>query len=209
MNTRYSRLVKPCIDKFLSILILVILFPISLLICVALIVDAKNIVFSQTRVGQAGKNFRILKFRTMVENAEARLEWLLLNEPELKKEWDKHHKLHNDPRITFIGRLLRRFKLDELPQLFNVLKGEMSLVGPRPLVEGEFEKHFSETDKQKYLSTKPGITGTWTTSGVNASSMDYEERIKLELTYVEDISLTKDLKILFKTAIDALSGYGI
>ncbi len=209
MIPSYSRALKPIIDWILSILILLTLTPVLFLICVALIIETKKIVFSQTRVGQNGKVFRILKFRTMVEDAETQLEWLLLNEPELKNEWDKHHKLHRDPRITFTGRLLRRFKLDEFPQLFNVIRGEMSLVGPRPLVEGEFEKYFSEAAKQKYLSAKPGITGAWTTSGPNASNIDYEERIKLETAYVEDISLSNDLQILLKTAYNAFLGYGI
>ncbi|HGU1916798.1 TPA: sugar transferase, partial [Escherichia coli] len=135
------------------------------------------------------------KFRSMVTNSKEVLENLLLNDPVSKMEWDATFKLKNDPRVTKIGAFLRRTSLDELPQLFNVLKGEMSLVGPRPIIDEELERYNDEVEY--YLLSKPGMTGLWQVSG--RSDVDYETRVYLDTWYVKNWSMWNDLVILFKT----------
>jgi undecaprenyl-phosphate galactose phosphotransferase len=131
----------------------------------------------------------------MVINSKEVLEALLLNNPEARAEWDETFKLKNDPRITRIGHLLRKTSMDELPQLFNVLKGEMSLVGPRPIINAELERYSDEVDY--YLLSKPGMTGLWQVSG--RSDVDYETRVYLDAWYVKNWSMWNDIAILFKT----------
>ena len=139
--------------------------------------------------------FACYNFRTMVPNAEQQLPQLLENNPELQAQWDKEHKLKDDPRVSKLGEFLRRTSLDELPQLFNVLKSEMSLVGPRPIVEAELQKYGLE--KSYYLMVRPGMTGLWQVSGRN--DVDYDTRVYLDAWYVKNWSLWYDLAILFKT----------
>jgi lipopolysaccharide/colanic/teichoic acid biosynthesis glycosyltransferase len=131
----------------------------------------------------------------MVINSKEVLEQLLANNPEARAEWDETFKLKNDPRITRIGHLLRKTSMDELPQLFNVLKGEMSLVGPRPIINAELERYSDEVDY--YLLSKPGMTGLWQVSG--RSDVDYETRVYLDAWYVKNWSMWNDIAILFKT----------
>jgi undecaprenyl-phosphate galactose phosphotransferase len=146
-------------------------------------------------VGKKGKRFNCFKFRSMVPNADQALTNLLESNPDLQAQWLKEHKLKDDPRISPLGEFLRRTSMDELPQLFNVLKNEMSLVGPRPIVEEELEKYGLE--KSYYLMVRPGMTGLWQVSGRN--DVDYETRVYLDAWYVKNWSLWYDLAILFKT----------
>jgi undecaprenyl-phosphate galactose phosphotransferase len=166
-----------------------------LIIAIALKWEGGNVLFAHTRVGKNSRAFRCFKFRSMVPDAEAKLQKLLQSNSQLKLQWDKEHKLKDDPRISKLGAFLRRTSLDELPQLFNVLKSEMSLVGPRPIVREELQKYGLE--KSYYLMVRPGMTGLWQVSGRN--DVDYETRVYLDAWYVKNWSLWYDLAILFKT----------
>jgi len=153
------------------------------------------IMYSQERIGRHGRRFRAWKFRSMVPNADQVLNDLLEKDPEMRKEWEADHKLKNDPRITWIGNLLRKTSLDELPQLWNILKGEMSLVGPRPIVEAEIEKYAEQYEQ--YVAVLPGLTGLWQISGRNKTT--YPQRIEYDAYYVRNWSLWLDLHILICT----------
>lgn len=157
--------------------------------------DGAPIFFAHYRVGCDGKLFRCLKFRTMYRSSEQMLADLLRDDPAARAEWARDQKLTNDPRVTPIGNFLRRTSLDELPQLFNVLRGEMSLVGPRPITVAELTRYGRV--RWHYLSVRPGLTGLWQVSGRNNTT--YEERVALDRRYVEHHSIWLDLKILFKT----------
>lgn len=158
--------------------------------------DPGPIIFAHTRIGKNGKAFPCYKFRSMVVNSKEMLEKHLSENPEARAEWEREFKLKNDPRITPIGQVLRKSSLDELPQIFNVLKGEMSLVGPRPVVQEELDKYYGEAVKE-YCSVKPGITGLWQVSG--RSDVDYPERVAMDVEYVRTRNLWKDIVILYKT----------
>ena len=158
--------------------------------------DPGPIFFAHTRIGKDGKPFPCYKFRSMVVNSKEMLEKYLAENPEAKVEWERDFKLKNDPRVTSIGHVLRKSSLDELPQIFNVLRGEMSLVGPRPVVQEELNKYYGEAVKE-YCSVKPGITGLWQVSG--RSDVDYPERVAMDVEYVRTRSLWKDIVILYKT----------
>lgn len=164
--------------------------------------DYGDLMYCQKRVGKDGIIFKMYKFRTMVENADEKLEELL-KEERYKKEWEENQKLEDDPRITKIGRWLRKTSLDELPQVINVLLGDMSIVGPRPLVEGELEAHGGTA---LYWKVKPGITGYWASHG--RSNIDYKERLEMEYFYVRNCSLKLDLICLYKTFLSVLTGKG-
>jgi Undecaprenyl-phosphate galactose phosphotransferase WbaP len=151
--------------------------------------------FKHRRVGQGGKFFHCIKFRTMVPNADQVLQNLLNSDRAVKEEWLRDHKLRDDPRVTQVGRFLRRTSLDELPQLWNVLRGEMSLVGPRPVVPDELSRYGNKV--ATFLSARPGITGLWQISGRNDT--DYRRRVALDVCYVRSRSLLLDVYILFKT----------
>jgi len=165
--------------------------------------DKGGIFFKQERIGKDGKPFVIYKFRSMVHNAEELLEELLKDD-KYKNAWDENQKLENDPRITKIGRYLRKSSLDELPQILNVLKGEMSIVGPRPLVEGELEAHGGS---KLYWKVKPGITGWWASHG--RSDVDYDERLKMEYYYIRNMSFKLDLICIYKTFIAVIKHKGV
>ncbi|ELB7344379.1 undecaprenyl-phosphate galactose phosphotransferase WbaP [Klebsiella michiganensis] len=190
-----SRLIKRVFDIAGSLAIIAILSPILLYISRKVKKDGGPAIYGHERIGKGGKPFKCLKFRSMVINSKEVLEHLLDNDPEAKKEWEATFKLKNDPRITKIGKFLRRTSLDELPQLFNVLKGEMSLVGPRPIITAELERYNDEVDY--YLLSKPGMTGLWQVSG--RSDVDYETRVYLDAWYVKNWSMWNDIAILFKT----------
>jgi Undecaprenyl-phosphate galactose phosphotransferase WbaP len=160
--------------------------------------------YGQRRIGEGGKYFKIWKFRTMVVNAEHTLADYLAKHPELCAEWLRLHKLKNDPRNTPIGRILRRTSLDELPQLWSILRGKMSLVGPRPIVDREVEKYAD--DFEYYLQVRPGVTGLWQVSGRNNTS--YAERVALDRFYVRNWSVWLDLYILAKTVRTVFTGHG-
>lgn len=157
--------------------------------------DGGDVLFSHIRIGKNGKAFKVYKFRTMVPNSDRVLRDLLCSNPELKAEWLRDHKLKDDPRVTTIGKFLRKTSLDELPQLWNVVKGEMSLVGPRPIVRAELHK-YGRTSRY-YLAVKPGLTGIWQISGRNDT--DYYRRVAMDRHYVRIASLSLDLVVLLKT----------
>lgn len=161
--------------------------------------------FFQDRVGKKGKGFKCYKFRTMYRDAGERLQELLESNEEARTEWGKFWKLRDDPRITRVGRFLRRTSLDELPQIFNVLKGDMSLVGPRPVTRDEIDKYYKDT-AELCFSVTPGITGLWQVSG--RSNTSYEYRIALDSWYVRNWNLWLDIIILFKTVNVVLRGDG-
>ncbi|MDO9454443.1 MAG: sugar transferase [Stagnimonas sp.] len=158
--------------------------------------SGRPVLFRHRRVGQGGRAFDVYKFRSMVKDAEARLEALLATDAVVAKEWAETHKIKHDPRVTAVGRFLRKTSLDELPQIINVLKGEMSLVGPRPVVEQELEKYGASLPY--YLSVKPGLTGLWQISG--RSDLAYSKRVALDVEYARTQSFWKDVAIVLKTA---------
>ena len=187
------KVIKRLFDIIVSLLGLLILSPLFLLLTILIKCDSKGpVFFIQKRVGRNGKKFGIFKFRTMRINAE---ELIASFTPEQLKEWKENFKLKNDPRITRVGKFLRNTSLDELPQLINIFIGNMSLVGPRPIVEEELEWYGEK--KSVLLSVRPGLTGWWATNG--RSEVSYPERCDYELYYVYNCSLLLDIKILFKT----------
>jgi Undecaprenyl-phosphate galactose phosphotransferase WbaP len=190
-----ARLTKRLFDLVSATALLVLLSPILLLIAFALKLEGGNIFFAHQRIGKNGRKFDCYKFRSMVPNAEELLNQLLAANPALQAEWQREYKLKDDPRVSKLGDFLRRTSLDELPQLLNVLKSEMSLVGPRPIVQEELQRYGSE--KSYYLMVRPGMTGLWQVSGRN--DVDYETRVYLDAWYVKNWSLWYDLAILFKT----------
>jgi Undecaprenyl-phosphate galactose phosphotransferase WbaP len=196
-NLRYwpARLLKRVFD-LLAALMLLILGALPLLyVALRIRRDGGPAIFAHKRVGQSGKVFPCFKFRTMQVDAEERLRELLANDPAARAEWEREFKLRNDPRITPIGHFLRRTSLDELPQLFNVIRGEMSLVGPRPVIRAELARYGDDVDY--FLMVRPGMTGLWQVSGRNDTS--YETRVYLDTWYVKNWSLWYDIAILFKT----------
>lgn len=190
-----SRLIKRLFDITVSLLIIILLSPLLLYIYTRVRKDNGPAIYGHERVGKGGKNFMCLKFRTMVTDSKEVLDDLLNRDPDAKEEWMRTFKLKNDPRITRIGSFLRRTSLDELPQLFNVIKGEMSLVGPRPIITEELERYNEEVEY--YLLSKPGMTGLWQVSG--RSDVDYDTRVYLDAWYVKNWSMWNDIAILFKT----------
>ncbi len=199
-----SRFLKRLFDIFGSLFIILILSPIIIYISQKVRKDGGPAIYGHERIGKNGKPFKCLKFRSMVINSKEVLEDLLLNDASAKEEWEATFKLKNDPRITKIGAFLRRTSLDELPQLFNVLKGEMSLVGPRPIITAELARYNEEVDY--YLLSKPGMTGLWQVSG--RSDVDYETRVYLDAWYVKNWSMWNDIAILFKTVTVVLKKDG-
>ncbi|PKM79055.1 MAG: undecaprenyl-phosphate galactose phosphotransferase WbaP [Firmicutes bacterium HGW-Firmicutes-13] len=191
-----SRTIKRTFDAVFSLLGLVLLSPLFFLLAVLIKIDSKGpALFAHIRVGREGKKFTCYKFRTMRKNAHEELKALLSRDPELYSQWENDFKLKEDPRVTNVGKFLRRTSLDELPQLWNVFKGDMSLVGPRPIVEEEIVKY---GEKARYLfKVTPGITGLWQVSGRNDA--DYEKRILLDEYYAKNWSLWLDVEIIIRT----------
>lgn len=196
-NLRYwpARLLKRFFDVLASIVILLLLLPLFIYLSLAIRKDGGPAIFAHRRVGQGGRIFDCYKFRSMRVDAEKQLRDILANSPELCKEWEREFKLKNDPRISEIGHFLRRTSLDELPQIFNVIKGDMSLVGPRPVVHAELDRYGDDVDY--FLMVRPGMTGLWQVSGRN--DLDYDTRVYLDTWYVKNWSLWYDIAILFKT----------
>lgn len=190
-----SKVVKRWFDIIASSLLLFLLSPILALLVWKITRDSGPAIFGHMRVGQNRRLFKCLKFRTMVWNADSVLAELLDSDSEARAEWEQCFKLKNDPRITCIGNFLRKTSLDELPQLWNVLKGEMSLVGPRPVVVDELKNYGN--DVEYYLTAKPGMTGIWQISGRN--DVDYDTRVKMDSWYVKNWSLWSDIVIILKT----------
>lgn len=172
-----------------------------LVIMILIKLDSKGRVFyRQARIGRYGRKFHVYKFRTMVEDADRILKTYLDNSPELRAEWLATHKLKQDPRVTRIGSILRKLSLDELPQLWNVIVGDMSLIGPRPIVDAEVEKYGKCFEL--YIQVRPGLTGLWQVSGRNDTT--YEHRVELDEYYILNRSLKLDLQILLKTVFVVL-----
>ncbi|WP_312687685.1 undecaprenyl-phosphate galactose phosphotransferase [Kosakonia sp.] len=192
---RSSRFLKRSFDIVCSLMILVVASPLFAYLWYKVTRDGGPAIYGHQRVGRHGKLFPCYKFRSMVMNSQEVLDALLASDPIAREEWEKDFKLKNDPRITRVGRFIRRTSLDELPQLFNVLKGEMSLVGPRPVVSDELTRYLEDVDY--YLMAKPGMTGLWQVSGRN--DVDYETRVYFDSWYVKNWSLWNDIAILFKT----------
>ena len=187
------RVIKRILNLLCSFVGVIVLSPFFLIISLLIKVTSKGpVFFVHERVGLNGKKFKLIKFRTMVNNAE---EMIASFSPEQKKEWEENYKLKDDPRITKIGKFLRRTSLDELPQLINILKGDMSIVGPRPVVDEELNWYGDKKDK--LLSFFFCLTGWWAVNG--RSNVPYPERCDLELYYVDHISFALDVKIILKT----------
>lgn len=187
------RIIKRALDIIISGVGLVILFPFLLVIAIAIKIDSKGpILFKHKRIGKDGKTIYIYKYRTMLPNAEEMIKDFNF---EQLKEFKENYKLKKDPRITKVGRFLRKTSLDELPQLINILKGKLSIVGPRPIIQEELERYGENADK--FLSVMPGLTGYWQANGRSLTT--YEQRMKMELYYVENCTLLLDIKIFFKT----------
>jgi Undecaprenyl-phosphate galactose phosphotransferase WbaP len=200
-----SRITKRAIDLACSMMLSLFLLPLLMIISLLVVLYSGFPVFySHKRLGRGGRTFHILKFRTMVQNSKEVLEFCLANNPELRNEWVNNHKLRNDPRITWIGKILRKTSLDELPQLWNVIKGDMSLVGPRPIVESEVAKY--KKAYHLYAKTTPGITGLWQVSGRNRTT--YAERIAYDTYYVRNWSVWLDIYLLVKTVGVVVTGHG-
>ena len=193
---KYYKLTKNFFDLLISLLFIIALIPLFLMISLLIKLSSRGpIFFLQKRIGKNNIPFKCIKFRTMYPEAKDILENLLLNDSLLKKEFEETHKIKNDPRITPIGKLLRKTSLDELPQFFNVLMGEMSIVGPRPIVKDEKKKYGKNL--KKVLLIKPGITGLWQVSGRN--NLTYKRRVMLDINYVENYNFLMDLRILLRT----------
>jgi Undecaprenyl-phosphate galactose phosphotransferase WbaP len=199
-----KRAIKTGFDFAVAILALLLLSPLLFAIAAYVKADGGPTFYAQTRVGRGGRPFRCLKFRTMMVGAEDRLLDLLAADPAAAAEWEATQKLTADPRVTGIGGLLRKTSLDELPQLLNVLKGEMSLVGPRPIVEAEQERYAD--DIASYRAVRPGVTGLWQVSG--RSEISYARRVQLDVWYVNHWSLLQDFSILLRTIPAVLSRRG-
>lgn len=193
---------KRFLDIVLSLVGIVCVSPFMLVITILIKKDSKGpVFFKHKRIGKNGKEIAIYKFRTMIVDAEKKIKEFT---PEQKKEFEKNYKLNNDPRVTKFGRILRKTSLDELPQLFNILKGELSLIGPRPVIKKELEKYGYNQDK--FLSITPGLTGFWAANGRSCTT--YDQRMQLELYYVDNVSLILDIKIIFKTIFSVIKRQG-
>lgn len=201
------KITKRAIDIIGAIIGIILLIPTIILVYIArkiLKEDQGPLFYKQLRYGKNGKIFKLYKFRSMCINADKKLKEYLDNNEDAKNEFEKTHKLQKDPRITKLGNFLRKTSLDELPQMINILKGEMSFVGPRPVISEEVEEY--GVNKNKFLSVTPGLTGYWQVNG--RSNTTYEERMLMELYYVENCSLWLDTKIFFKTFITVFKKEG-
>ncbi len=200
-----NRIIKRCFDFIIGLPISIILLPLLAVIALAVRLDSPGpALFAHRRIGRNGRSFNCYKFRSMVTNAQDVLSDLLVNSQEVQQEWQYHHKIKDDPRITRVGKFLRSASLDELPQLLNVLRGEMSLVGPRPITDQEIA-HFGNHIENYYL-VRPGITGLWQVSG--RSEMGYQRRVGLESWYVCNWSLWTDISLLIRTLTTLILKYG-
>ncbi|MBX9701515.1 MAG: sugar transferase [Acetobacteraceae bacterium] len=196
---------KRAMDVLGAALVLLACAPAFLLIALLVRRDGGPVFYAHPRVGRGGRLFGCLKFRSMVVDSDRRLAALLASDPAARAEWDATRKLKRDPRVTGIGRVLRATSLDELPQLLNVLRGEMSLVGPRPVTQAELEQHYGAAAAH-YASVRPGITGPWQISGRN--DVSYASRVALDVGYATAPSLWTDIRILLRTPIAVLARRG-
>lgn len=194
--------IKRVIDVILASVALILLSPLFAIIAIAIKIDSKgSVFFAHKRIGKNGKIIKLYKFRSMVINAE---ELIKSFTPEQMREYKENYKLTNDPRITKVGKFLRKTSLDELPQLINIINGDLSIIGPRPVVADELEKY--GVNKDKFLSVTPGLTGYWAANG--RSNTTYEQRMEMELYYIDNLSLKMDIKVFFKTILSVLKKEG-
>lgn len=212
-NSFYLQSVKPVVDFVLGIVFFIVFLPIGIVIALAIKLDSTGPVFADVpeRIGQNGKKFKMYKFRSMINNAH----YLLRTDPEFKELFQQYkkgsYKLKNDPRVTPVGKFIRKHSLDEIPQILNVLNGEMSVVGPRAYYPDELENqqkefpHVKELVK-KVLQVRPGMTGLWQVTG--RSEINFDERIVLDARYVDQVSLIRDIGIMLKTPWIMISGKG-
>jgi Undecaprenyl-phosphate galactose phosphotransferase WbaP len=202
---RHSQWAKQGIDFLAGLVLSLITLPWMLLIWLALALEGQgSIIYGHERVGKGGRAFTAWKFRTMVRDADQVLERALAESPGLRREWNESQKLRVDPRLTKVGKFLRRLSLDELPQLLNILRLEMSLVGPRPIVREEIHKYGQAFEL--YKQVRPGLTGLWQVSG--RSDLSYDERVRLDAYYVRNWSVWLDLVIILRTFLAVLTGLG-
>ena len=203
---KQETIIKRILDMFLTVLLLLVSWPVLLILAILVRLDSKGPIFyHQKRLGENGELFNCIKFRTMYSNAENMLQNLLKNDPNANQEYEEYHKLSNDPRVTKVGKFLRRYSLDEMPQFFNVLKGDMNLIGPRSYLprEGPAMGDYARI----ILKVKPGITGWWQVMGRNATS--FKERLQLDEYYISNWSIWLDVYILIKTVWVLISGNGL
>ena len=204
---------KRLIDIVAAVILGIIFLPICVVTAIAIVVESRGPILADTpsRVGKDGKLFKLYKFRSMIVGAHD----LLRSDPRFRELYEEYkrssYKLHDDPRWTLVGKFIRKHSIDEIPQLWNVLRGEMSLVGPRPYYLDELEeqqKKYPETKElvKEVLSVKPGITGAWQVSG--RSEINFDKRIAIDATYIDKLSLMKDMKIIIKTPLVMLTGKG-
>ena len=198
--------IKRTFDIVCGLIGIICLIPLTILVKLITVCsgDLHSIFYFQKRIGKDGKEFKLYKFRSMVTNADEILEQTLKMDKLRREEWEKYQKFEDDPRITKIGNILRKTSLDEVPQFINILKGDMSMIGPRPLVPGELDQH--NGNHEIYESVRPGITGWWACNGRSATT--YEERLELEYYYVKNKSLWLDIKCVFKTISAVLTKKG-
>lgn len=197
--------IKRFIDVACSIIGMIFLLPIALIVKLIYVLngDFCPIFYTHERVGRYGKKFKMYKFRTMVPNSAEMLEEML-KDKNYRKEWKENHKFENDPRITKVGKILRKTSLDEIPQVINILKGDMTIIGPRPLIEEEVLAY--KKNKDKLLSVRPGLTGWWAVNGRSCTTN--KQRMKLELFYVDNMSFKLDIKIFFMTIAKVITREG-
>ncbi|KKP68557.1 MAG: Undecaprenyl-phosphate galactose phosphotransferase [Candidatus Roizmanbacteria bacterium GW2011_GWA2_35_19] len=209
----YKKYFKRIIDLIGAIILFVIFFPISVVTAILIKLDSKGPIFADVpeRIGEKGRKFKMYKFRSMIINAH----FLLRTDPKLKKLFKEYkkssYKLKKDPRVTRVGKFIRKHSLDEIPQLLNIIKGEMSLVGPRAYYPDELDNQlikypYAKKLVKKVLSVKPGITGLWQVSG--RSEINFDKRIAIDAKYIDNISLWEDVKIIIKTPLVMLNGKG-
>ena len=195
-SLNFYKVLKKFLDFLFSLFFLITCIPIFILISLLIKLSSRGpIFFLQERIGRNNTTFKCIKFRTMHPEAKDILENLLMKDSKVRIEFEKTHKIKNDPRITTIGKLLRKTSLDELPQFINVLRNEMSIVGPRPIVNKEKKKYGKHL--KKVLSIKPGITGLWQVSGRN--NLTYKTRVKLDLNYAKNYNFLMDMRIIIRT----------
>lgn len=210
ISKKIYRIFKRFVDIIGALVGCIILLPLTLGIWLANIIAKDNgpVFYAHKRIGKNGKEFKMYKYRTMCMNAND----MVKDEESMKRyftdeqiqEWKENFKIDDDPRITKVGKFLRKTSLDEIPQVINILRGDLSIIGPRPVIGEELEKY--EENKEKFLSVTPGLTGYWAANG--RSDTDYDERMKMELYYVDNISFKLDFKIFFKTIISVIKREG-
>ena len=194
----YYKVLKRCLDFLFALFLIIFLIPLFLIIGIIIKINSKgNFIYSQKRIGKNNRTFYCYKFRTMSPQSKYLLKKIIITNPNLKNEFENTRKMIEDPRITPIGKFLRFSSLDELPQIFNVLIGDMSFIGPRPIVKSEIKKYGK--DFKKAFSIKPGISGLWQVSGRN--KLSYSKRVELDIFYAANINLLLDFKIFLKTII--------